>query len=287
MSPKQRPCTASQDTPFDPTCNSRLRVYPHRADPNLRLWSPSPTSKRIAIIIPGGAYCAVASHDIYPTATLLSKRGLAVFILEGYSVAKGGKRAPRRGDIAYPNALIDGALALLAVQTRAKDWGLDPAHLLVGASAGGHMAGFLATNGVARLKDLNEPALQALAPPFAVADLDAVHYLEPGSTPGVTLTEKCLLGLSPSPSLLTQMNNTHHVSLNTSTHFIFHCARDPEVPVAQAQTMYAALRAVPQRPPRDVLVVGDCASHHYKGRDKYSLPALDAWLSSNSWYSSR
>lgn len=93
--------------------------------------------KRPAIIIfPGGAYKELSEREGEAVALTFLREGFNTFVLY-YSV----------GDYsAYPAPLIDASKAIWFVRQHAEEWHTDPDKIAVmGFSAGGHLAGLLAT----------------------------------------------------------------------------------------------------------------------------------------------
>jgi acetyl esterase/lipase len=90
----------------------------------------------------------------------LAAHGVAAFVLQ-YRLAPGYR---------YPVPMLDGARAIRLVRSRAGEFGVDPRKIGVwGFSAGGHLAGFLATEPEQRTKAAGDPVERVSAhPDFAI-----------------------------------------------------------------------------------------------------------------------
>lgn len=88
------------------------------------------------LVLPGGGYQQVVDHEGEPVARWLNSLGLHAAVLR-YTV----------GDDAYPQVLVDGRDALRALRSGRAGLKVAEDHLgVIGFSAGGHLAGMLATD---------------------------------------------------------------------------------------------------------------------------------------------
>ena len=86
------------------------------------------------LVIPGGGYEYCSDREQEPVALEFLHAGYSVFVLE-YTV-----------NTAYPTPLIEAAMAMRFIRENAKKYSADPVHVgALGFSAGGHLAGMLAT----------------------------------------------------------------------------------------------------------------------------------------------
>ena len=93
------------------------------------------TSDSAALIFPGGAYNHFAEHEGKSYALFLNSLGMDAFVLE-YRIAPAH----------FPLPLIDARRAACYIRHNAEEFGIDKDKLLVmGSSAGGHLAAFLST----------------------------------------------------------------------------------------------------------------------------------------------
>lgn len=92
-------------------------------------------SDAAVIIFPGGAYSHLAAHEGEPYARQLNAWGVTAFVMS-YRVA------PHR----FPAPLQDARNAVRFVRSHAAEYGIDPQKILVmGSSAGGHLAALVST----------------------------------------------------------------------------------------------------------------------------------------------
>lgn len=89
------------------------------------------------LVIPGGGYEFCSDREADPVAMPFLMQGYSAFVLR-YSV---GKEAAQ-----WPNPLRDAEQAMRLIRSRAAGWHIDPEKVAaIGFSAGGHLAGALAT----------------------------------------------------------------------------------------------------------------------------------------------
>ncbi len=94
----------------------------------------SPKKRPAALILPGGGYEFVSLREGEPVALAFVEEGYAAFCLN-YTV-----KTP------HPVPLVEAAMAAAYIRENAEKWSADPEELaVVGFSAGGHLAGSLAT----------------------------------------------------------------------------------------------------------------------------------------------
>ncbi len=86
------------------------------------------------LIIPGGGYAIVSTREGAPVAMKFMDAGYCSFVLD-YSI-----------ETAFPDPLLEACMAAIYLRENAQRYLLDAAHLAaIGFSAGGHLAGMLAT----------------------------------------------------------------------------------------------------------------------------------------------
>lgn len=87
------------------------------------------------IVLPGGAYTHLSPREAEPVALAYAAKGFNTFVLY-YSLL------PKK----FPQPLLDVALTIKIIREHAKEWNIDPQRIgVVGFSAGGHLAGSIAT----------------------------------------------------------------------------------------------------------------------------------------------
>jgi acetyl esterase/lipase len=186
----------------------------------LRAFPASGDTGRTAamLVLPGGGYARLAEHEGAPVAQWLSDLGIAAFVLH-YRVA------PHR----YPAPLLDARRALRHLRMNADKLGIDAHRIgVLGFSAGGHLAGLLATD------PLDRPEAAVLCYPVASL-LTAPH--------AASITN--LLGPDPDPAALRDLSLEHRISDATPPTFLWHTATDTSV-----------------SPVHSTLVAGALARHH-------------------------
>ncbi len=106
-----------------------LTVYVRKAQGEL-----APKLRPATLIVPGGGYQVISAREGEPVAMRFLAEGYGAFVLE-YSV-----------NTAYPVPLIEAAMAMVYIRENAEKYSIDPAQIVAtGFSAGGHLAGMLAT----------------------------------------------------------------------------------------------------------------------------------------------
>lgn len=182
------------------------------------------------LILPGGGYNLVSTpKEGHRPAMLLSAHGIAAAVLEY-------RHAPRR----HPVPLMDAQRGLRLLRSLAAEHGLRTDDVAVmGFSAGGHLAGSLAT--------------QQEVPGGRVGDvLDDIHFRPDRAAllyPVVSLVEtwahsgsgKNLLGEDADPALIEQLSIERAVSAETPPMFLFHTQEDGGVSVTNSIRMAEAL----------------------------------------------
>ncbi|MFG1694923.1 alpha/beta hydrolase [Nonomuraea sp. NPDC049309] len=194
-----------------------ITAFPVRAE------RPAPA----VVVFPGGGYHHLADHEGAPVARWLNGLGVAAYVLRY-------RLAPHR----HPLPLLDAARAVRWVRHHADAHGVDPARVgVLGFSAGGHLAGLLATEpGPALPEGPHDeidradprPGLAVLC--YPVAELDGHR----GSADN-------LLGPDAPASLRTELSLTSRVSAGTPPTFLWHTADDASVPVSGTYALAAEL----------------------------------------------
>lgn len=180
------------------------------------------------VVFPGGAYIKRAAHEGVDVAKFYYEHGYNAFAVD-YRVA------PNR----HPAPLMDAQRAVKLVRYHAAEWGVDPDHVfVVGFSAGGHLAGCVATmEDVCRVGDELDavnarPNGAILCYPVISADPSIAHM---GSFEN-------LLG-ERADGLRDALSVEKNVDENTCPCFLFHTMEDAVVPVQNSFRMLEALRA--------------------------------------------
>ncbi len=201
--------------------------------PKLYYYPATGTGIRSAVIVlPGGGYThVVMEKEGAVEGKWLSSHGVAAFVLQ-YRLAPWYK---------YPVPMMDGARAVRYVRSHAGEFGIDPGKVGVwGFSAGGNLAGYLATEPFERDKSSLDPVERVSAHPdfaiFSYARL-TMDDLIPRST-----SFEALLGEHPTPEMLDSVSYARHVTKDTSPSFIYSTTADQTVNSLNATTYYDALK---------------------------------------------
>ncbi|MEA3390889.1 alpha/beta hydrolase [Sphingobium sp. CCH11-B1] len=188
------------------------------------------------LVMPGGGY-GFLSYDNEGTsqAAWLNARGITAFILLYRLPAEGWKR---REDV----PLQDAQRAMRLIRARARTLGVDPGRLgALGFSAGGHLAGSLATRHGEQVYGAVDDADRLSARPdiaglgYPVVSLDA-PFTHAGSRDN-------LLGPASGETLRRSHSVDRRVDGATPPLFIFHAADDTLVPPANALALFSAMEA--------------------------------------------
>ncbi len=208
----------------------RLFVYPAHVPATERTALNSPRTG--VIVLPGGAYrTLMMEKEGANVARWLSEHGVDAFVLQY-------RLGPRYH---FPVPMLDGARAVRYVRSHATELGVAPNKVGVwGFSAGGHLAGWLATvhdAGNARAADPVDRSSDR--PDFAILSYARLS-MDP-SIPRPTNLES-LIGSHPSPETLATISIDRHVSRDTTPCLIFSTTADEVVNSLTATTFYSVLK---------------------------------------------
>jgi acetyl esterase/lipase len=207
------------------------------AAPTLTVFrAPRPDGSAL-LIAPGGGYAfeAIDIEGAAPAA-LFARRGTTCFVLT--------YRLPSEGWHAGPNVVLqDAQRAMRVIRARGPlDYAIDPARVgVMGFSAGGHLAGTLATR-------FAEPAYAAVdaadtldpRPSFAALLYSVVSMLPPHAHEASCAK---LLGAHASRALRAQWSVERAVTSGTPPCFLCAAGDDADVPVDNTLMLSARLRA--------------------------------------------
>ena len=204
--------------------------------PTIEVRRPAYQDGSAALVIPGGGYGFLSvDNEGEEQARWLSERGVTCFILyyrlpgEGW---KGRSKVP----------LQDVQRAIRVVRSRAAEFGIDPRRFAVlGFSAGGHLAGSIATRFDEHAYGPVDAADQISARP----DLVGMIY------PVVTLAQPfvhagsrdALLGPGSNATERNAASVENRVTEETPPIFLTHASDDGLVPIANSVAMYGAMLA--------------------------------------------
>lgn len=189
------------------------------------------------LVMPGGGY-GFLSYDNEGTsqAAWLNARGITVFILlyrlpgEGWS---------RREDV----PLQDAQRAMRLIRARAGHFGVDPKRIgVLGFSAGGHLAGSLATRHAEHVYDSPDEADRQDARPDIAALIYPVVSLEAPFTHGGS--RDALLGPNATAEMRSKRSVERRVDATTPPLFLVHAADDGLVPPANSIALFNAAETI-------------------------------------------
>ena len=200
--------------------------------PTLTPFFPDPAKATGAtmVVLPGGGYGGLASHEGKDYALWLNQAGITAFVLK-YRLGSAGYR--------HPVMLNDAARAIRTVRAHAAEWKLDPKRIgIMGSSAGGHLASTMLTHFDAGKSDAtDEIEKQSSRPNLGIlcyAVITMGEFTHQGS-------KNNLLGKNPPEDLVKLLSNELQVTTQTPPTFLWHTAEDGAVPVENSLMFAAAL----------------------------------------------
>lgn len=213
------------DKPIYDGCGQvTLECYIHTPSPELTK-KPRPAM----LVFPGGGYAFVSAREGESIASIYFAEGYNCFVLTYITGEKAAKNKP----------LIDAAAAIAHIRKNAEEYQIDPNRLgVIGFSAGGHLAGYIATSWhlpflsdvLGEKNELFKPNAAILSYPV-ISGLDSPHVGSFDNLLGKERTEE----ETRSASLETL------VSEKTCPCFIWHTAEDDVVPVRNSLIFAEAL----------------------------------------------
>lgn len=178
------------------------------------------------VIFPGGGYEYCSEREGEPIAFQYLAQGYAAFVVSYTCNAR------------FPVPLVDAAYTFYKIRLRAEEFCIDPDKIAVlGCSAGGHLAGCLATmwNDVSLVKTIGCTA-EELRPNAAVLCYPVIS----GVTAPHEGSFKVLLGDEPTRSDLSRLSLENRVTPKTPPIFIWATANDGSVPAHNSLVMAKA-----------------------------------------------
>jgi acetyl esterase/lipase len=185
------------------------------------------------MILPGGSYAHLAGNlEGRQVADWFTSRGFRAFVLS-YRLSSNG--------YLLPVPLLDARRAVQTVRARAADYHINPHRIvIIGFSAGGHLAALAATQPVEGNLDANDPIeRESSRPDFLVLGYPWIGAISSDTShlsycKLFNVMDKCeALRVAYSPDLF--------VTAKTPPTFWYHTANDGLVPVEQGLRFYEAL----------------------------------------------
>jgi acetyl esterase/lipase len=192
----------------------------------------TPGVKSAVIVLPGGGYVHVVNEkEGAVEGKWLAAHGVAAFVLQ-YRLSPWYK---------YPAPMLDGARAVRYVRAHAAEYGVDPNKIGVwGFSAGGNLAGYLATEPFKLDKANTDPVERVTAhPDFAIFSYARLTMDNSVPRPG---NMESLVGDNPSPEMLDKISFARHVTRETSPSFVYATTADQTVNSLNATAYYDAMK---------------------------------------------
>lgn len=204
-------------------------AYANISEPRYEVYRPAHPNGAAALILGGGGYFRIQIGSAKDVAAKLAAKGITPVILY-YRLPGDGWNA----DAPFQ----DAQRTLRLLKMGASRFGLDPARIgVVGMSAGGHLAGIMATRGT---HDFYPPADAAdrlnATPAFAGLIYPVLSMKPPIDT---TQTAKKLSSL---PNWRDDYSVEEQVTADTPPVFLAHAADDPIANVHHSQRMFNAMR---------------------------------------------
>ncbi|WP_291201347.1 alpha/beta hydrolase [Hyphomonas sp.] len=203
--------------------------------PSLSIFRPTVPDGSAILVIPGGGYkWVVVDKEGFEGARHFGGQGATVYVLR--------YRLPHQGWAAGASApLQDAQRAVRLIRARAAADGIDPARVtVIGFSAGGHLAGLLATGFDAPIHAPQDVVDSSSARPDGVVLVYPVATMaRPFAHEGSRLN---LIGSDPTPEQEAAWSLEHRIRPDMPPLFLMHAADDAAVPVENALVLYEALR---------------------------------------------
>lgn len=207
----------------------------HVTEPILMVRRPRKPNGAAVLMIPGGGYVRVAvSRAGGDNDSALADQGVTVFIMTYRLPADGWGAGPRA-------PLQDAQRAIRLIRHRAADFGLDPQRVgVIGASAGGHLAGWLSESyQSAAYEAVDAVDTQPIRPQVTALFYPVVTLLPPFAHAG---SLKNLFPNGAGEADLKALSLEHNLPADMPPTFLAHAADDATVPVENSQMLFDALR---------------------------------------------
>jgi acetyl esterase/lipase len=196
----------------------------------MEIYRPARPNGTAVLVLGGGGYFRIQIDSAArPIARWLQNQGVTAIVLF-YRLPGDGWNA----DAPFQ----DGQRAMRLIRAHAARLGVDPRRVgVIGSSAGGHLAGILATRGDHDFYPRIDAADARSATPDFVALIYPVVSMRPPLD--TTRTARHLSGL---PNFAADFSVEEHVSASTPPLFLAHAADDPIANVAHSLAMFTAMR---------------------------------------------
>ncbi|MGV3578000.1 alpha/beta hydrolase [Brevundimonas sp.] len=217
----------------DPSFHDRYAQY--TTDPILTVMRPERPNGAALLLIPGGGYrWAVLDKEGFDVARVFAAAGVTCFVLR--------YRLPADGWAAGPNApLQDAQRALRLIRANAADYGVDPNRIAsLGASAGGHLAGLLASRSDTTYDPVDPSDSTSHSPDLNILLYPVVTMADPFAHAG---SRTHLLSASATAEQITEWSLDRKDWTGVAPTVLIHALDDASVPPENSLQLLTALRA--------------------------------------------
>ena len=217
----------------DPAFHDRYAQY--TTDPILTVFRPERPNGSALLLAPGGGYrWVVVDKEGYDVARAFAASGTTCFVLR--------YRLPGDGWAAGPDApLQDVQRAMRLIRARARDYGIRPDRVaLLGASAGGHLAGLASARTDAVYAPIDASDQESFRPDLSVLMYPVATMADPFVHAG---SREFLLGADPAPARIEAYSLEKMSWAGAAPMFLVHAMDDASVPVENSLQLLAALKA--------------------------------------------
>ena len=217
----------------DPTFHDRYAQY--TTDPILTVFRPQRPNGSAMLLIPGGGYrWAVLDKEGYDVARVFAASGTTCFVLR--------YRLPADGWAAGADApLQDAQRAIRLIRSRAADYGVYPNRIgVLGASAGGHLAGLASARADATYAPTDAADAVSFRPDATVLMYPVATMADPYVHAG---SRTQLLGEAPSPERIAAYSLEKMDWRGAAPVFLLHAMDDAAVPVENSLQLLTTLKA--------------------------------------------
>jgi len=206
-------------------------------EPTIEVYLPAKSNAtgKAVLIFPGGGY-GVLAYDWEGTdiAKFLNGKGIAGIVVK-YRLPSSKSQTDK-----HNVPLIDAQRALRLVRSKAGDFHIEEDKIgILGFSAGGHLASSLGTHFDEKVYEpIDSLDEHSARPDFMALGYPVISFgdLTHGGS------KKNLVGVNPSPEVVTYFSNEKQVTENTPPTFLFHATDDEAVPVENSLLFYQALK---------------------------------------------
>jgi acetyl esterase/lipase len=217
----------------DPAYRDRYAQY--TTDPILTVMRPDNPNGSAMLLIPGGGYrWAVLDKEGFDVARVFAASGTTCFVLR--------YRLPADGWTAGEDApLQDAQRAIRLIRSRAAEFGVRSDRVAVlGASAGGHLAGLASARTDAAYAPVDEADAVSLQPDLTVLMYPVATMADPHVHAG---SRTHLLGETPTQARIAAYSLEQMNWAGAAPVFLLHAMDDASVPVENSLMLLSTLKA--------------------------------------------